>query len=52
MIDEPTIAYLCLWAVIAMQQLTIRALNKRIENERKLSDYWREAWLKERNKRC
>ena len=51
MSKESTIMYLVLWATILMQELRIRALNKRIENEKEWSEYWREAWLKERSRR-
>ena len=42
---------LALWGVIILQWLTIRDLNKTIDNEKEWSKYWREAWLKERNRR-
>ena len=42
---------LALWGVIILQWLTIRDLNKKIDNEKEWSEYWREAWLKERSRR-
>lgn len=45
------VTYLALWATIVAQYLTIRDLRKRIENEQKWSEYWRESWLKERSRR-
>lgn len=45
------VAHLALWGTIILQWLTIRDLNKRIDNEKKWSDFWYEAWLKERSRR-
>ena len=45
------ITYLALWGTIVVQELTIRDLRKRIENEQKWSEYWRKNWIEERNKR-
>lgn len=45
------ITYLALWGTIILQLLTIRDIRKRVENEQKWSEYWRESWLKERSRR-
>ena len=45
------ITCLVLWGTIVMQDLTIRDLRKRIENEQKWSEYWRKNWIEERNRR-
>jgi len=45
----PLVTYLALCGTIILQWLTIRSLNKRIENEKKWAEYWREAWQTERN---
>ena len=42
---------LALWGIIILQWLTIRDLNKTIDNEKEWSKYWREAWLKERSRK-
>ena len=45
------VAHLALWGTIILQWLTIRDLNQRINNEKKWSEFWHEAWLKERSRR-
>ena len=45
------ITYLALWATIFLQWLTIHDLKKWLENEKKWSEWWRDKWLEERNRR-
>ena len=45
------ITYLALWATIILQWLTIHDLKKWLENEKKWSEWWRDKWLEERNRR-
>lgn len=47
----PLVIYLALLGTIILQWLTIRDLNKRIENEKQWSEYWREALRAERSRR-
>ena len=49
MSKELTIMCIAFCATMLMQELRIRTLKKQIEIEKKWSEYWREAWRKERS---